>query len=299
MTAHAVPRRSLQQDATIAGVGLFTAQQATLTLRPSAQGLRLRTSPRAVDPLAPRMVADRPLHPAFHGMAPRSTNLSARGVLVGTVEHLLSALIGLGITDADIELSDTVNGLTETPIFDGSATPFVDILQAAGVADIPNATTTPLTIQQPITVTDDHGATIIATPRQEPGCHYRYELDYGPGAPIPAQHAEITLSSHGDARRDYVESVAPARTFSLRAEAEAMQAAGLFAHLSPKDMLVIDEHGPIDNPYRLDHEPARHKLLDLIGDLALINRPLQLNITATRAGHALNHELARALLDHA
>lgn len=95
---------------------------------------------------------------------------------------------------------------------------------------------------------------------------------------------------------DYRTEVAPARTFSFEHEAQAARAMGLFKHLTPKDMLVIGPQGPIQNNYRFPNEPARHKLLDLIGDLALTQRPIQGHIIAIRTGHAHNQALAKALL---
>lgn len=94
---------------------------------------------------------------------------------------------------------------------------------------------------------------------------------------------------------DYRTEVAPARTFSFEHEAQAARAMGLFQHLTPKDMLVIGPQGPIQNNYRFPNEPARHKLLDLIGDLALTQRPIQGHIIAIRTGHAQNQALAKAL----
>jgi UDP-3-O-acyl-N-acetylglucosamine deacetylase len=143
-------------------------------------------------------------------------------------------------------------------------------------------------------VVERSGASIVARPRAGGGCLYRYELDYGAGAPIVAQAAEWD-SGEGDSAETYAREVAPARTFCLESEARAMQAAGLFKGLSPRDLLVIGERGPIENQYRFENEPARHKLLDLIGDLALAGRPLVGEVVATRAGHALNHEMAVAL----
>jgi UDP-3-O-acyl-N-acetylglucosamine deacetylase len=145
-------------------------------------------------------------------------------------------------------------------------------------------------------VVERGGARIVAGPRTGAGCLFRYELDYGPAAPIAAQSASWD-SGTPDAAEVYEREVAPARTFCTEAEARAFRAAGLFGDRSPRDMLVIGEEGPIDNAYRFENEPARHKLLDLIGDLALVGRPLHGEVVAMRSGHALNHELAAALAD--
>ena len=120
-----------------------------------------------------------------------------------------------------------------------------------------------------------------------------YHLNYSDagGASLPPQSA----SWDGLAESYYTE-IAPARTFSLLSEVEALRALGLFEGFSPKELLVLGPSGPIENEWRFENEPARHKLLDLIGDLALAGGPIRGRITAMRSGHALNHELARVLV---
>ncbi len=210
---------------------------------------------------------------------------------MGTVEHVLSALAGLHITDAIIDIDGP-----EVPILDGSALPFVQALRPLIVEfDKPAE---PLTPRRVIEVTDGGGGSI----RLEPGagsasCTLTYELDYGPGSPIPPQTATWDAAAP-NAADTYAQNIAPARTFSLLAEARAARSAGLFPHLSAADMLVIGDDGrPIDNTWRTADEPSRHKLLDLIGDLALLGRPLAAcTITARRSGHALTRELCRRVL---
>jgi len=146
----------------------------------------------------------------------------------------------------------------------------------------------PIRLVQTIYI-EDSDASITVEPSDEP--HYRYELDYGDG---PIEAAAVAWS--GD-RASFMERIAPARTFCLKREADAMSQAGLFAHLSPRDMLVIDENGPIANEYRFGDECAYHKLLDLIGDLALVGRPLIARVSAVRSGHALAHRAARAIIE--
>src|SRR5690606_8732256 len=144
-------------------------------------------------------------------------------------------------------------------------------------------------VAEPVTVSRGE-ASITALPRQTSGWSVRYELDYGPGGPMLPQAAVWD----GTAAM-YTREIAPARTFCTDREAEAMRRAGLFANLSPREMLVIGPDGPIENTCRFENEPARHKLLDVIGDLSLVGRPIQADIVARRSGHALNHELARLL----
>jgi UDP-3-O-acyl-N-acetylglucosamine deacetylase len=133
-------------------------------------------------------------------------------------------------------------------------------------------------------------AEIVARPGA--GRRYRYELDYGARAVLGPQAAEVSLDAG-----DYEREVAPARTFCLEEEARAMRAGGLFGHVTSGEMLVMGAGGPIGNTLRFENEPARHKLLDLIGDLALVGRPIEGEIVSVRGGHALNHAMARKLVE--
>lgn len=205
-----------------------------------------------------------------------------------TAEHVLSALCAMGVTDVLLEIDGP-----EVPIGDGSAAMFVEAIERAGLQDH-GEPLPPLVIDREITVQAGNGR-ISAMPRQAAGWRFRYELDYGPTGPIPAQAAE----HEGPDAAAYAREIAPARTFCLQSEAEAMRAMGLFTALTPRDMLVFGPSGPIDNELRFENEPARHKLLDLIGDLSLAGRPLQVDVVAVRAGHALNHEMARRLIEAA
>lgn len=220
----------------------------------------------------------------------RNTTLALRGTAGGThvaatVEHLLAALAGLNIWNAWVALSGP-----EVPILDGSALLFVEALRPSLAPA--RASREPLVLTSSITV-EHKGASITASPPPTGvPLSYTYELDYGDGSPLRRQSATWT----GDAA-DFAERIAPARTFSLEQEARAAQQAGLFRHLSPSDMLVIGSDGhPINNQWRVEDEPAKHKLLDLIGDLALLGRPLHATVKASRSGHALTHELVRRIV---
>ncbi len=283
-------RRTVAGPARVRGAGLFSGAPAEVVIHPDTHGIVFRRTDLPGSPTIPANPAAIVDDPRRFGLPlpvpARSTTLTAGpgGPVVLTVEHILSALFGLGITDARVDLDGP-----EIPIGDGSAGAFVDALVAAGTSEI-GPGNQPIVPAESVTVGDERVGTVTAAPRARPGCSFRYELDYGPGAPIPAQAAQW---SPGD---DYAAAVAPARTFCLAAEAEAMRAAGLFSKLTPRDMLVIGPSGPIENAYRFPDEPARHKLLDLIGDLALAGGPIQADFVARRSGHALNHALCRALV---
>lgn len=229
------------------------------------------------------------------GVPPRNTTLVLNGVGAGggagavvaaTVEHVLSALAGMGVWDACVVLEGD-----EVPIDDGSALAFVELARglmrhAQGLGAQGGAE--PIVLRERVEVRDaSGGAWIVGEPLD--GIEYAYEVDYGAGSPIAAQRAVW----RGDSEA-YAREIAPARTFSLRAEAEAARSAGLFAHLTPTEMVVVGDDGlPMANAWRMEDEPAKHKLLDLIGDLALLGRPLHAKVTAHRSGHAMTHEFCR------
>jgi UDP-3-O-acyl N-acetylglucosamine deacetylase len=285
-----VQRQTLSQPTrAISGTGLFSAQSATVVIEPrkAASGivftLNGKTIPAHIDALS-----SRPVHPVFAQLKPRCTSIGDDDGTIATIEHVLSALAGLGVTDAVVDVRSEAQH-AEIPIMDGSAKPFADACLEAGLCEL-SETIEPITVRERIEVRDGD-ASIVIEASDTPS--YAYSIDY-PGTPICSHTAEWD----GD-RASYIDKVAPARTFSLEHEANQMQSAGLFTHLSPRDMLVIGESGPIENEYRVEHECAQHKLLDLIGDLALVGAPLLARVSAVRSGHALAHEAARAILRQA
>lgn len=284
-----IQRATLAQPFANRGVSLFTAEPVMCSVRPAPAGIGLRF--RRVDlPGKPEVPADianlsaRAPHPAFQKLPPRCTTLEVPPACVITTEHILAALSGMGVTDAVIEIS-----AAELPILDGSARLFAQMIKAAGLEPL-DADDAPdeIILTEPVEVRAGD-ASIVASPRSAPGCAYTYHLDYGVNPAIEPQSASFTTGE------DFAATIAPARTFCLEAEAQALRAAGLFSHLTPADMLVLGPFGPIDNELRFDNEPARHKLLDLVGDLALLARPLRADVVATRSGHALTHALCRAI----
>lgn len=288
-----VPRRTLSGPVRAEGVGLFTGNDSALTIEPVAEAEPERPPGivfvREGIPIRAEIanLSTTPAHPAFAQMPARNTGLQAHGsssgAVVHTVEHLLAALAGLGITDAVVRMEGG-----EIPIGDGSAALFVRSVHAVGTRPLEADPIDPARVLTPIRV-EREGASVTIEPSDRP--EFVYRLEYGADSPIPPGEA----AWDGDPG-SFADQVAPARTFCLRAEAEAMHAMGLFAHLTPEDMLVFGEGGPIDNTLRFPDEPARHKLLDLIGDLSLVGRPICARVVADRSGHALNHEAARRLV---
>ncbi|MBX3385822.1 MAG: UDP-3-O-acyl-N-acetylglucosamine deacetylase [Phycisphaeraceae bacterium] len=295
---------TLASAAIVDGVTLFTAAKSRICISPAepGHGWRFRRT-------------DLPSAPEFPVRADRVREEARRTVLVldptdprspsvQTVEHLLSALAGLGVTDARIDVDGP-----EIPIGDGSARPFVDAIDRAGLVHS-GGSVVPLVITTPVRVEADSVTWIEATPPRPgdpPGLTLEYHLDYhGMPGMTPAIEpslcgrrgfiARAFFSDDPSAREDYRKHIAPARTFSLAAEAEAARRTGLFTHLTPRDMIVLGPDGPIDNSLRFEDEPIRHKLLDLLGDVAAVGRPIMGRIVAHRTGHAMNNRLARRLI---
>ena len=197
---------------------------------------------------------------------------------VSTVEHLLSALLGSGVTNAHI----AVDG-SEIPASDGSALEFITAIDAAGLAD--QGVPQPRTI-----VTEPHvfrsGDKLLAIV-PAPAFRVRMTIDFP--APVGAQYVDYDSATSG-----YREAVAPNRTFGFRHEVEALLARGLAMGGTLENAVVFDVDGPMA-PLRSFDEPARHKVLDLIGDFALLGAYPQCEIIAIKSGHALHFEAVRAL----
>ena len=308
------------------GRGLFTNRPVTLRLEPApptngghAPGLWLAAFDREPVPIVHATIDEEPIHPVFARVPARSTNLRLPdGTRLATLEHVLSALVGSHVIGATIRLRPrgeigahpgdaTPLAPIEAPIFDGSARTITDALRGAATRPFDDTFKNPhhhITPSEPMLIqgdqargTNDPDAPSIRIDPpapDQPHAIYRYMMAYSNQNQLHTSLHASTAAWHGDPTT-YATDIAPARTYATDAEARALQDAGLGAHLTPRDALVIAKAGPIDNELRFPNEPARHKLLDLIGDLALAARPINAIITADRAGHALNHKAALAL----
>ena len=273
-------QHTLASEVTLSGVGLFSAQPVTITIKPAEANTGIRFV-RMDLPGSPSVAA----HVNHVVPASRRTALAQGEARVELVEHILSAMAGLGIDNAVVETD-----APELPAGDGSAAIFADAILSARTME-QSAMRAPLRVTEPVTLREGD-STITALPSDADTTEYLYVLDHGDSGAIPRQVYTYSLCPG-----DYAERIAPARTFSTETDARALWDAGHFRHLTTKDMLVIGMDGPIDNVLRFDDEPVRHKLLDLIGDLSLTGRPIQGRILAVRSGHSLNQALAKKLLD--
>ncbi|MEQ9454908.1 MAG: UDP-3-O-acyl-N-acetylglucosamine deacetylase [Phycisphaeraceae bacterium] len=274
------PRKTITRPARLEGVGLFSSTPVRLTFCPDAAGAGVRFV---------RVDASQTLIPARVEYAidqPRRTALAVDGVAVETVEHVLSAVVGLGITDLRIEMD-----AAEVPALDGSAAGFVEALVQAGVTGL-EGEAEPLVIRERVRL-EGEGGEVVCEPEDQAGAVFSYELDYRPHPFLGRSVASYRVGAV-----DYATEVAPARTFVLEEEVKVLRDQGLGKHLTPESLLVIGDSGPLEpNWLRFEDEPARHKLLDLMGDLALVGRPLVGRVTARKSGHALNRAMAVKLLE--
>ena len=272
-------QRTLQSLTRTTGVGLHTGARVEMVLRPAPPDTgivfhRTDLPGAAAIPAIAANVGDTRL----------SSTLKAGGASVSTVEHLMSALAGLGIDNLHVDVAGP-----ELPIMDGSAGPFVFLLQTAGIVE-QKARKRYLRVTSPVEVRDgDRWA------RFEPFAGFR--LDFTIDFPHPVFGSENRHIVVDFAVDSYAKEVARARTFGFMQDVEAMRAAGLGLGGSLQNAVVLDEFRVLNSEgLRYDNEFVRHKVLDAIGDLYLLGHPLIGQYTAYKSGHAVNNQLARALL---
>ena len=275
-------QRTISLEAEIEGHGLFTGQRVHLRLKPAppSTGLvftRVDLGPNATVSATIQSVAKR-----F-----QRTTLANGEICVETAEHLLAALAGLGIDNLYAELD-----APELPAGDGSAADYVRLLRQAGIVEQDQERQV-LKVTEPITV-QDGDSLVTALPGPDDELSLTYHLDYGPGAVVPPQVFSMKLTPDA-----FVREIATTRTYILESEVEDLRQRGYGPQATYDDLLVIGPDGPIHNTYRYPDEPARHKTLDVVGDLFLLNCDLCGRIVAMRGGHTLNHRLIRRLLEQA
>jgi len=271
-----VKQKTLAAAASVSGLGLHTGAESTLTIRPAPEGAGV--SFVRVD------LASHPSVPAlarFATGADRGTTLSQGEAVVHTVEHVLSALHGLGVDNAVLELT-----ASEPPEVDGSALPFVQAIKKAGLVTQDAERKTRI-LRAPVFLQEGGGRYLAAQPAASLSA--AYTLEYGP------PHAMTQFASFELTEELYEREIAPARTFCFESEIPKLKEAGLIRGGSLANAVVFGADGRPSTPLRFPNEPARHKLLDLLGDLFLAGGPMTGSFAAAKTGHAANQRLARAL----
>jgi len=271
-------RKTINTNVSITGIGLHSGIYTTVEFHPVRAGSGI-TFVRA-DLKGLRI----PALQASTTALDYATTVGRDDVSVGTVEHLLSSVMACGITDLDIHIDGP-----EVPIVDGSALPFMHLIDAAGVRNL-GVEIPVLRITEPIEIVDGD-KTIRMKPSNRLVLNYKIDFDH------PAIGRQ---SFHFDYHHDnFLKKIAPARTFGFMRDVEKLRAAGLARGGSVENCIVLDDKGVVNGPLRFRDEFVRHKILDLLGDLALIGRPIVGEITANRAGHAMHSRFVAKLLEAA
>jgi UDP-3-O-[3-hydroxymyristoyl] N-acetylglucosamine deacetylase len=275
-----IKQRTLKNVIRAMGVGLHTGKKVYLTLRsaPIDSGIRFR-----------RIDLDEPVeilaHPEKVGDTNLSTTLVENGVRISTVEHLLSAIAGLGIDNAYIDLS-----ADEVPIMDGSAGPFVFLIQSAGIVE-QNAPKKFIRIKKKIRVEDGDKWVEF---RPFNGFKVSFQIDFNhPLFTHQKQTCDINFST-----TSFVKEVSRARTFGFQKDIEYLRSQNLALGGSQDNAIVLDDYRVLnEDGLRYDNEFVKHKILDSIGDLYLLGHSLIGAFSGYKSGHALNNKLLLKLLE--
>jgi len=269
-------QRTLRRQVSCVGIGLHSGNKVELKLKPAAAdfGIRFRRSD----------LGDHEIPATVHHLAgiQLATGLSRNEVSVETVEHVLAALVSMGIDNVLVELNSP-----EVPIMDGSAASFVHLINEAGVKRLTSARKY-LKIVRPIAIS--RGDKRIAL---YPSDHFKVTYSVSYDHPL-LRHQSRTLRI---TEESFVEDIAPARTFTFLKDVEMLRQNGLALGGSLDNAIVLGETGVLNNALRFEDEFVRHKILDAIGDLALVGHPVIGHLVAHRAGHALHTEFAARILE--
>ncbi len=282
-----IQQRTIKSLTRAVGVGLHSGQRVEITLRPAAPDTGVVF--RRVDLAQP---VDIPVSALAVSDTRLASTLSNGGVKVHTVEHLMSACSGLGLDNLYVDIT-----AEEVPILDGSAASFVFLLQSAGI-ELQNAPRRFIRLLEPIEVREEsrqgEGAA-SKWARLEPynGFSLSFEIDFKhPAVDATGQSVNFDLSSN-----TYVRDIARARTFGFTRDVETMRSLGLAMGGGLDNAIVMDDYKVLNaGGLRYDDEFAKHKILDAMGDLYLLGKPLLARYSAFRSGHALNNQLLRVLL---
>lgn len=267
-------QRTLRKVASCNGIGLHSGLKVSISLKPAPADFGIRFFRADLGVEIPAHVS------CLGGVQKLQTGLRKRKASVETVEHLLSALRSLGVDNALIELNQP-----EVPIMDGSAAPWVYLIQSAGTRELgaPRRTIEMLSAVE----LQDGDKRIALYPSDRFKISYTISFDH----PL-LRHQEMTLDI---TEQSFIEQVAPARTFGFQKEVEMLRQHGLALGGSLDNAVVVGETGVL-NPLRFDDEFVRHKMLDAIGDLALTGYPILGHLVVNRGGHALHTAFATELL---
>jgi UDP-3-O-[3-hydroxymyristoyl] N-acetylglucosamine deacetylase len=278
-----INQHTLKSIVRTVGIGLHSGTRVELCLRPAAADTGIVFRRTDLDP-----VVEFPASAEVVGDTRMASTLERDGVRIATVEHLMSALAGLAIDNCYVDVD-----APEIPIMDGSAASFVFLIRSVGIVE-QAATRRFVRVLKPVEVREGEGS-LAKWARLEPhfGFKLRFSIDFNhPAINSTTQDVEVDFEHD-----NYVSALARARTFGFVNEVEALRAAGLALGGSYENAIVMDEYRVLNTDgLRSGDEFAKHKMLDAMGDLYLLGRPLIAAYRGHRSGHALNNRLLRALL---
>ena len=273
---------TLERPVTVSGRGYWSGERVEVEFRPACDnnGVTFVRTDVAGNPRIAANVLNRV-------KGPRRTTLVSGGTCVEMVEHVLAALSGLNIDNCEVLVNKP-----ELPGCDGSSMAFVHALRSAGRVEQASPKTV-WTIRDVIRVGDEH-SWIQCEPSPTGKFELSYKLNYWQPS-IGIQDYSTVVSPDV-----FEKEIGPARTFVLQSEANLLRQQGLGLHVAYEEILVFDDNvGPIGNELRYSNECARHKVLDMVGDFALVGADIEGRFTAYRSGHRLNAQMANALINHA
>ncbi|MBI5441715.1 MAG: UDP-3-O-[3-hydroxymyristoyl] N-acetylglucosamine deacetylase [Deltaproteobacteria bacterium] len=265
---------TLGRTISVSGVGLHSGREVRATHRPAPSGRGFAFVRTDIGVVIPAVAEEA-------GRLDYATSLGEPGREVGTIEHLLSAAVGLGLDNLTVEIDGP-----EVPILDGSSAPWVTEIRKAGLVSLGSAAR-PFAVPSTLSVHGDDGKWIEIRPAKE--LRVSYSIDF-PNPAIGRQSISLVLTPE-----IYADHVAPARTFGFLAEYDYLRSKGLARGASEENCIVVGDTDVVNGGLRYADEFVRHKTLDLIGDLALVGRPVVGHIVAHRAGHALHTALAKKI----
>ncbi len=268
-------RRTLKDDLVVEGFGIHTGRLSRIRLHPAVNNggaIHFLKNGKRIEASFDRVVDVR-----------YATVLGEDGETVRTVEHLLSALYGAGITDAVVEVEGA-----EVPILDGSAKEFLELISQVGTEEIDRPRRV-LRVVKPFEVRDEDGAYVRVEPSEELSVKCTISYQHCPYL----RHQEIELAFSPEVYRS---EIAPARTFCFYHQIASLLKSGLGRGGNYKNVVVVGDDGILNGPPRFEDEPVRHKVLDLIGDLALSGYYILGRVEAYKSGHALHNRFLREFL---
>jgi len=271
-------QKTIKNSVTLSGIGLHTGKAVRMTIKPAGDNAGISFT--RVDLPGKQPVKVMAANAVMDEKVTRCTAIESQGVRIYTIEHLMAALNGLGIDNVTVELD-----AEELPGMDGSSLEFLKALEQAGSIE-QQADKNIFVIQEPIVVSNKK-STMVIVPQDHLSVSYTLDYDH---PLLRSQFYSQSIDLAG-----FSKELAPARTFCLESEADEIRRQGLAKGANYQNTLVMSSQGPMENTLRFPDECARHKVLDIVGDLFLLGYPVKGAVYATKSGHALNRALVKKI----